>query len=182
MGIKTLIKNKYRQIQKRKWEKELEDINIEDLIKKSEYINSLCVETYRNYPTDKIVHNLPLKDEKKKYTDPDNWDITDEEKETVIKYMDDLYAYENIISHIFRNCKPPQKVNLTILPPWIVFPAYRAGGSIVWKMGPGESYIYLFSRMIEEMDNDKLKEYKAQYPVPKYMEDMMNRLDLEIIS
>ena len=164
----------------------LQNIDIKDLIRKSEYIDLLCVNTYpdcgdcekrksgcqaqyNRFPE----HNLPLKDEKENYMSRDNWALTEKECETVDKFLKDLCDYASIVISAF-GCtyeKPIHEVDIEILPPWIVFPAYRAG-SIAWRMGLGEDYGAIFGQMIKHADKETLRYYITHYPIPDYMKPM----------
>jgi hypothetical protein len=172
------VKNKYYLM--------LQKIDLKDLIEKSEFINLLCVDTYPDCNNCEKSeggcqakynlipqHSLPLKNKEENYLSKDNWNIPDDERRIIEKCMKPLYEYSSIVVKAFGGAyeKPIHEVDIEILPPWIVFPLYQPS-SMVWRMGPGEDYGAVFSRMISNADKEKLRYYITHYPIPDYMKPM----------
>jgi len=58
-------------------------------------------------------------------------------------------------------------------PPWIEFPDHSRH-CIGWRMGAGDGYIYNFLRWYHRLDEEKQKEYSAQYKPPVEWEGFYN--------
>lgn len=141
--------------------------DLKDLQAKGEYILSLCPDMHDD--KDKIYeHHLPLKDSDKRWNDPTNWDLTDEQIEIVNTYSKDLMHYASLVisCHLFayEKVKTPEM----ILPLWLVFPTYSAT-TIGWRMGAGESYEICYNTMLECMDCETRQAYMQKFPAPEYM-------------
>lgn len=53
----------------------------------------------------------------------------------------------------------------TLVPPWIEFPEIRAG-SIGWRMGSGEWYLWMWQRWWARLDETARDAYRARWPAP----------------
>ena len=141
--------------------------NLENLIKKSKYIQSLCI----NDPGIECFgpmlvtgHALPLINKTKHALDTENWNLDEETKATIQKYVEELYDYAK--AAIKENEKE-------VLPPWIVFPLYNSI-TMGWRMGLGEDYEIFFCKYIQhlkEKNPDECKRYVKKYPRPEYFDN-----------
>lgn len=57
-------------------------------------------------------------------------------------------------------------INNPMAPPWLMYPHIR-NGSIGWRMGYGEDYIYEFIDWYFALTEDEKKQFQRLFPTPK---------------
>lgn len=130
-------------------------------------------------------HHLPLKDKDAFYLNEDNWDISDTDKETLLKLRKKLEEYFRAVYYAHHYNENGEYIsNVTVfrqelLPAWIVFPFFDAM-SIAWRMGDGEEYMELFLSFLDTLTDEQQEQYFKAYPLPEYME--VNRFEFNIMN
>lgn len=70
-------------------------------------------------------------------------------------------------------------INNPMAPPWLMFPHIR-NGSIGWRMGYGENFIYKFGEWYSALTKEEQEQYQQMFPTPKgwlgwYEEDYVDK-------
>lgn len=66
-------------------------------------------------------------------------------------------------------------------PPWLVFPEIE-WGSIHWRMGEGEEYLWAFVQCYSQMDPSSRAEYRGKFPQPADWTDFYERFERNILA
>jgi len=133
---------------KKNLKKDSYSFNIKDLVDKSHYIQSFCVNEKEIYSATlfKWCHHLPLKDKNGSILEPNNWDLTTKESRKICFYWRELDQYAGTISSdIVIDDKLP--LLKQVLPPWIVFPLFPKD-EIYWNQGKGEFYFKAYQKFL----------------------------------
>lgn len=174
-----------RQSHKKDYEqahKFLKVLDIEQLIKASEKVQSLCVNVKHD---NSYEHHLPLKDLSKSAFDMSNWDLPEKTADEVAELLENLYHYYEmmfVLRYYTANGDYVREGNdfvCEVLPPWLVFPLYD-GFSIWWRHSGAEDYMKIFFGYRDLLSDKELEEYKKTYPFPEYLENnsfMLNEMN-----
>jgi len=158
--------NLINNLKKKKAISRLKKQDINDLAEKGKYILSLCVNVETDNDIAPIEHHLPLRNPLLSATEPDNWLLSDEEKEKIETYQKELITYANLVINSYYDYRTANIIE--ILPLWLVFPTYSAT-TIGWRMGAGEIYEEIYATFLNNLNKKEFALYKAKYPAPEYM-------------
>ena len=160
-----MIKRIIYKVKIKKWCKALDKFDLTELADKGNYILSLCVDNETGNTFEPIEHHLPLIDTARSEQDINNWDLSENVKNTVKSYQKDLLSYADMVIRVYS--KPCSNM-VDVLPLWIVFPTYSAT-TIGWRMGLGEQYEYIYLKMLARKSKEEFDLYMSRYPAPEYM-------------
>lgn len=160
-----MIKQIIYKVKMKKWCKALDEFDLTELENKGNYILSLCVDKETGNTFEPIEHHLPLIDTTRSEQDINNWDLSENVKNTVKSYQKDLLSYADMVIRVYSK---PCSDMVDVLPLWIVFPTYSAT-TIGWRMGLGEQYEYIYIKMLARKSREEFDLYMSRYPAPEYM-------------
>lgn len=96
-GAYGLIKQIIYKAKMKKWCKALNEFDLTELENKGNYILSLCVDKETGNTFEPIEHHLPLIDTARSEQDINNWDLSENVKNTVKSYQKDLLSYADMV-------------------------------------------------------------------------------------
>ena len=162
----------------------LQSINIGELIEKSNYVQSKCIN--KKHPHEILgewwSHTLPLKDLDDHFLASDNWDLPEDEVKKLRLFCDELTVYAEAVVdicfddwHQLHTLEMHENIRacfgnvLDFLPPWMVFPLYSER-YLCWRMGLGEMYAAIHWVFLKDvLTNEEFELYKKTYPAPCYL-------------
>lgn len=173
MNIITKIK---QTMNFQKAKRYFENVNINELIQKSEWVQSLCIN--ENIGKGCYRHHLPLKQEKyPTHYSPDDWDLPKETTERIMeteKELEQFYVYALWLAtegEGYITDENVKKLNFSyvknkMLPTWIAFPIYDSA-SMAWRQWL-ENYSTLFHLFLNSLSEKERLAYCERYPLPPY--------------
>lgn len=144
--------------------------NVEHLIQISNNIKDLCIdikhETY-------YEHHLPYINNEGR---PDWYDTFDlPNKEEVIQKLEELFAYHKYLSKKIYHTWYGKfiydgdwtKLDVEVLPPWVVYPHARQG--MFFQQSVGEGYYMIWNDYLRTLSEEDKAKYEEKWPLPEYM-------------
>ena len=157
-----------------------DEVSVESFIMISKGLSDRC--------DDERDHLMPLKLGFSKYDFfyPEAWKVPVEEKEQMMKEVNQLFAYAKagiyVSNFVMNHYGNPEIMNLfreiTLLPRWIIFPLYPRD-TVGWRANLAADYVKVFHYWFSVISEDAREEYCKKWPVPAYL---INQVQLDAMQ
>lgn len=146
----------------------------------SDFVQSRCITRAMYGDNGKALwyHALPLTDESRFPSDPDNWELSKGDIREIKRIRKVFDKYIELVQAFYDEAGTLSVIDnpALILPPWVVFPHY-SNYTNEWKRGNAKVYYDMFRGFVIGMSQSQKTIYEAVYTQPEYIETDFLHID-----